>query len=390
MARVLSRDLTKGPLLKNIILFTIPIILTSLLQLAFNAADMIVVGRFCGSISVAAIGATGSLTSMIVNLFMGLSVGASVSVAQAIGARDDKAVSYAVHTATAVALICGIILTIIGLFLTVPLLRLMGTPEDVLPLSSLYIRIYFCGMVFTLVYNFTAAIHRASGDTKSPLKFLAIAGLINVTLNVFFVTVFHMNVAGVALATVISQGVSATLSVLSLARREDNTRLFFNHIRIHKEAFIKILKIGLPAGIQSSLFGVSNVLIQSSVNSFGSVFMSGNAAASNIDGFIYVVTNSFYHSALAFVGQNIGAKDFPRVRKTIKHCLLCVIVAGILFASTVYMLGEKLLSLYITDSPQAIAYGMIRLAWVGLPYCLCGMMEVSTGALRSIGPNPAI
>ncbi len=377
----------EGPLFCNIILYTIPIILTSLLQLLFNAADLVVVGRFCGSVSVAAVGATGSLTNLMVNFFIGLSVGAGVTVAHGLGSHEDTVVSNTVHTALPTALVSGVFLTFIGIAFSETFLRLMGTPDNVLPLSAIYMKIYFAGVTFTMVYNFCAAILRAAGDTKSPLIFLTLAGVVNVILNVVFVRAFHMNVAGVALATTISQGISAVLVVIALMRRTDACKLELKKMRFHKVQLAKILRIGLPAGIQSSLFAISNVMIQSSVNSFGDIFMSGNAAASNIEGFVYVSLNAFHQTAVNFIGQNAGAKQYKRVYKTLWICLGCVVAVGLTLGSLAYALGPTLLSIYITDSQEAIGYGMVRLAYICLPYFLCGLMDVSTGALRGLGAS---
>ena len=305
----LNNNMLTGPLLPNIILYTIPIILTSLLQLLFNAADLVIVGRFCGSISVAAVGATGSITNLLVNFFVGLSVGAGVTVAHGLGSREDSVVHNTVHTALPTALLSGVLLTVIGVSFSGTFLHWMGTPDTVLPLSSLYMKIYFAGITFTMVYNFCAAILRAAGDTKSPLVYLSFAGVINVVLNVIFVTAFHMNVAGVALATTISQAISAVLVVRALMTRTDACRLELKKMRFHPVQLSKMLRIGLPAGIQSSLFSISNVLIQSSINSFGDVLMSGNAAAGNIEGFIYASLNAFHQTAVNFMGQNAGARQ---------------------------------------------------------------------------------
>ena len=384
-----SKRMLQGPLLPSIISYTIPIILTSILQLLFNAADLVVVGRFCGSISVAAVGATGSITNLIINLFIGLSVGVGVAVAQGMGARMDSAVHRTIHTAIPAALICGAVLTVIGVSLAEPLLRMMGTPDDVLPLSALYMRFYFCGMTFTMLYNFSASILRAAGDTKSPLIFLTIAGVINVVLNVIFVTVLHMDVAGVALATSISHAISAFLVIRTLMRRTDACKLELRKLRIYKPELIRIIRIGLPAGIQSSLFSVSNVLIQSSINSFGGTFMSGNAAASNLESFVYMAMNAFYQTTVNFTGQNVGARQYRRVRRLIGLCLCCVTVVGTVLSVLLCVFSEQLLSIYITDSAEAISHGALRLMVVCLPYFLCGMMEVSTGALRGMGASMA-
>jgi len=382
-----SRTMLEGPLLPSIISYTIPIILTSILQLLFNAADLVVVGRFCGSISVAAVGATGSITNLMVNFFIGLSVGAGVTVAHAIGSREEEAIHNTVHTAMPMALLSGIVLTFIGVVFSEQFLHMMGTPDNVLPLSSVYMQIYFAGITFTMVYNFCAAILRAAGDTKSPLIYLTFAGIVNVALNLFFVMVLHMNVAGVALATTISQGISAVLVVWALMKRTDACRLDLKKMRFHKIQLTKMLRIGLPAGMQSSLFAISNVLIQSSVNSFGDVFMSGNAASGNIEGFVYVSLNAFHQTAVNFIGQNAGARQHKRVLKTLWICLASTVVVGLSLGSLIWSFGPQLLSIYITDSQEAIAYGMIRMTYIALPYFLCGLMDVSTGALRGLGAS---
>ena len=378
-------DMCNGPLFSGIIRHTVPIILTSILQLLFNAADLVVVGRFCGSISVAAVGATGSLSNLIVNLFIGLSVGCGVSVAQAIGARDDEATHRTIHTAIPAAIISGIVLTVIGVSLSETFLGWMGTPENVLELSSVYMKIYFCGMTFNMVYNFGASILRAAGDTKGPLIYLSSAGVINIVLNVIFVTQFNMNVAGVALATTISQGISAALVISALMKRTDACKFSFKKMHFYSHQLKRMLSIGIPAGIQGSLFSISNVIIQSSINSFGDVLMSGNAAAVNIEGFVYVLMNAFHQSALNFTGQNVGAMNYKRVKKILFICLGCVSVAGLVSGGLVYIFGEQLLSIYITDSPEAIAYGMTRLSLICLPYFLCGLMDTTTGAIRGMG-----
>ena len=385
--RMQSRSMFHGPLFSHIVVYTIPIILTSLLQLLFNAADLVVVGRFCGSISVAAVGATGALTNLIVNLFIGLSVGTGVVVAHGLGARADEDVHKTVHTAIPTALAGGIVLTVVGVSCAGLFLQWMGTPDNVLPLSTIYMRVYFSGMTFTLIYNYCASILRAVGDTRSPLIFLSLAGVINVVLNVFFVTVLHMNVAGVALATIISQAISASLVVRALMRRQDACRLELKKLRFYKEPLLKMIRIGLPAGIQGSVFSASNVIIQSSINSFGDILMSGNAAAANIDGFVYVIQNAFQQTTVNFVGQNTGARKYDRVKKTVMICLASVTVVGIVVGVGVYLLGPRLLSIYITDSAEAISWGMVRLLYVCVPYFICGLMEVAVGGLRGMGAS---
>ena len=380
-----QRSILQGPLLGSVITYTIPIILTSILQLLFNAADLVIVGRYCGSISVAAVGATSQITHLTVNLFIGLSIGCGVCMAHACGGRNEQAMHRTVHTALPLAVICGVIITIIGVVFAKTFLTWMGTPDEVLPLSTVYMRLYFCGMVFNMVYNFCASMLRAIGDTKRPLIFLTVAGVVNVVLNVFFVTVFQMNVAGVALATAISQGVSAVLVVTALMRRTDACKLQLKKIHIYKEQFTKIVGKGLPAGIQSSLFSISNVTIQSSINSFGDVVMSGSAASANIESFVYVSMNAFMQTALNFTGQNVGAGQYKRVSKIAAICLASVAVVGIVAGGTTYLLSPQLLAIYITDSPQAIAYGVERTGYIALMYFLLGMQEVTTGLLRGMG-----
>jgi putative MATE family efflux protein len=382
-----NNSILRGPLFWNVVKYTIPIILTSILQLLFNAADLVVVGRFCGSITVAAVGATGSVTNLIINLFVGLSVGAGVSVAHAYGGNDNEAVHRTVHTAIPTALVSGITLTLIGVIFSESFLRMMETPENVLGLSTVYMRIYFCGMTFSMIYNFGSSILRAVGDTKGPLIFLSTAGVINVILNIVFVTAFNMSVAGVSLATIISQGVSAVLVILALMKRTDSCRLILSKMRFYKIQFFKIIRIGLPAGIQGALFSISNVIIQSSINSFGDVFMSGNAAAGNIEGFVYVSINAFSQTAVNFVGQCTGAKKYKRAVRSIWLCLACVTVVGIIGGSLVNIFGKQLLSIYITDSAEAISAGLVRLLYISLPYFLCGLMDVTTGSLRGMGSS---
>ena len=378
-------NMTEGALLPNVIRYTVPIILTGLLQLLFNAADLVVVGQFCGSNSVGAVGATSSLINLIVNTFMGVSVGAGVSVAQAMGSGRAEEIRRNVHTAIPVAAIVGLGLTVVGLVLAPLLLGWMGTPSEYIHLSTLYVRVYFCGMVPQMVYNFGAAILRAAGDSRGPLLYLSLAGVVNVVLNVIFVTVFTMDVAGVALATSLSQTLAAVLVVRALARRTDDCRLERKHLRIYRGPLLRMLRIGVPAGIQSSLFSVSNVLIQSTINTFGPVVGSGHAAGGSIEGFAYIVMNAFQQTAMNFTGQNVGAMRYGRVRSILRTCLVSVSVVGITAGVLIRLLAEPLLGLYITDSPEAITYGIIRLTYICLPYFLCGIMEVISGTIRGMG-----
>ncbi len=380
-------DMLSGPLLPNIIRYTVPIILTGLLQLLFNAADLVVVGQFCGSHSVGAVGASSSLINLIVNLFIGLSVGAGVTVAQAIGSGHREQIGRTIHTAIPVAAISGVLLTVVGFLLAPRLLVWMSTPKEYIQLSTVYVQVYFCGMVPQMLYNFGAAILRAAGDTQSPLRYLTLAGVVNVGLNVLFVTLFDMNVAGVALATILSQVLAAVLVLRALARRTDACRLCWRQLGIHRKPLLQILRIGVPAGIQGSLFSVSNVLIQSTINSFGAVVASGFAAGGSIEGFAYVVMNSFYQTTMNFTGQNVGAGQYHRLRRVMRTGMLSVAVTGTIFGVLIWLLAKPLLALYITDSDQAITYGVIRLTVTCLPYFLCGLMEVASGVVRGMGAS---
>jgi len=382
-----AADMCEGPLISRIILYTIPIILTGILQLLFNAADLVVLGNCCGSIYVGAVGATGALINLMVNLFIGLSVGAGVTVAHGLGSGRNDDVSRTVHTAIPTAFICGAGLTVVGLFFSESFLRFMDTPEDVLPLSATYMKIYFCGTVASMIYNFGSAILRAAGDTKGPLYFLTAAGILNVALNLFFVIVLKMNIAGVALATAISQFLSAGLIIRALMIRDDVCRLELGKMRIYKRQLKRILQIGFPAGIQASLFSASNVIIQSSINSFGSVVMSGNAAAQNIEGFVYTSMNSYSQTALNFTGQNFGAGKLDRIRKIMWICLVSVFCTGAALGLIAFAFGRPLLGIYIKDSEKAVDYGMVRIAYIMLPYFLCGLMDVTTGLIRGLGSS---
>lgn len=382
-----AMNMCEGPLFGKIISYSIPIILTGILQLLFNAADLVVVGRFCGSLSVAAVGATGSISTLIINLFVGLSVGAGVVVAVNIGAKDDKATSDTIHTAIPAAFISGIFLTIVGVSCAKLFLTWMGTPDDVLPLSTTYMRIYFCGITSNMLYNYGAAILRAAGDTKRPLYFLTAAGILNVILNVFFVLAFDMDVAGVALATAISQTVSAVLVLIALARRTDACKLCLRMIKIQKGPLLRIISIGLPAGIQGTMFSISNVIIQASINSFGSVAISGSSAALNIESFVYVSMNAFHQAGMNFTGQNYGAKLYSRINRIKWICLGCVTATGLFLGTLWYLFARPLLSIYITDSPEAIEYGVVRMTFVCLPFFLNGLHDVMTGIIRGMGSS---
>ena len=379
-----TMDMTQGRLLTQVLVFALPIMLSGILQLLFNAADTIVVGRFAGNEALAAVGSVGSLNNMIISLFIGLSVGANVLVARYTGSRNDRAVSDTVHTSVLLSLAGGVLLMIIGVLLARPLLTLMGSPEDVIDLAVLYVRIIFLGMPVQMLYNFCAAILRAVGDTQRPLYYLTIAGVVNVLLNLVFVIVLHLSVAGVALATIISQAISALLVTRALMNMEGPTRLFLNRLRIHPGKLREIIRIGLPAGIQSSVFSLSNVVIQSSVNSFGSVVIAGNAASSNVGNFVYQAMNTFQQAITCFAGQNIGARKPRRIVSAMKVCMFWAVSFGLVLGLLSCVFGTQLLSLFSAD-PAVIAAGMERQIIVCAPYFLCGMMDVMTGALRGIG-----
>lgn len=379
-----TMDMTQGRLLTQVLVFALPIMLSGILQLLFNAADTIVVGRFAGNEALAAVGSVGSLNNMIISLFIGLSVGANVLVARYTGSRNDRAVSDTVHTSVLLSLVGGVLLMIIGVALARPLLELMGSPEDVIGLAVLYVRIIFLGMPVQMLYNFCAAILRAVGDTQRPLYYLTIAGVVNVLLNLVFVIALHLSVAGVALATIISQAISALLVTRALLSMEGPTRLFLNRLRIHPGKLREIIRIGLPAGIQSSVFSLSNVVIQSSVNSFGSVVIAGNAASSNVGNFVYQAMNTFQQAITCFAGQNIGARKPRRIVSAMKVCMFWAVSFGLALGLLSCVFGTQLLSLFSAD-PAVIAAGMERQVIVCAPYFLCGMMDVMTGALRGIG-----
>ena len=325
-----SADLTSGPMLQKIILFSIPLAASSILQLLFNAADVVVVGRFAGSTALAAVGSNGSLINLLVNLFVGLSLGANVVAARCFGAKDEHGIQDTVHTAVTLGLTSGVLLAVVGFFAARSLLELMSCPEDVIDLSSLYLKIYFIGMPMNMLYNFSSALLRAVGDTKRPLYCLAAAGIINVVLNLVFVIGFSMSVAGVALATIISETVSACLVTAMLVREKGALHLDLHKLGFHAGALKQILLIGLPAGLQSTVFSLSNVVIQSAINSFGSTVVAGSSASSNLEGFVYTAMNAFAQAAVTFTSQNMGARKYHNLDRVMRNCLLCAVVTGIL------------------------------------------------------------
>ena len=377
-------DMCNGPILKKMLLFAIPLMLSSILQLLFNAADIVVVGRFAGDDSLAAVGSTSSLINLLTNLFIGLSVGANVLVARYFGAKKEEELKETVHTAMTLSIIGGVVLTVIGIVGAPIILEWMQTPSEVLSLAVIYLRVYFVGMTATMVYNFGSSILRAVGDTKRPLYFLSIAGAVNVVLNLLFVIVFHWGVFGVGLATTISQVISALLVLRCMMKEQGGIQLNLKDLCVNKGKLLQIMQIGLPAGFQGMLFSLSNVVIQSSVNSFGKTIVAGNSAAANIEGFVYVGMNAFYQAAISFMGQNVGAGKYNRVNKILYSAETCVIAIGFALSMLVLLFCEPLLSLY-TDSPEVVQAGTVRLGIICTTYFLCGMMDVMVGALRGLG-----
>ena len=378
-------DMTEGPLLPKILAFSGPLILTGILQLLYNAADVIVVGNYAEShTALAAVSSTGSLINLLVNVFMGLSVGASVVIARCYGARDTIRMRKAEHTAITMALFMGIAVGLFGFFMARPLLEMMGSPDDVIDGATLYVKIYFIGMPANMLYNFGAATLRAVGDTKRPMIYLTIAGLINVLLNLLLVIVFRMDVAGVAIATVASQVISMALVIICLLRTRGVIQLNIQECRIDRKSALEIIRIGLPAGLQGSLFSISNVLIQSAVNSFESVVMAGNGVAMNIEGFVYTAMNAQHQADMTFASQNYGAGKTDRVRKVLWCCLGTVTVIGIGMGLLIRAFGPQLIGLYNSE-PDVILAGLKRMDIILPTYFLCGLMDVMVGQLRGIG-----
>ncbi len=377
-------DMCSGSILKKMLLFSLPLMCSGILQLLFNAADIIVVGNYAGDNSLAAVGATSSLINLLTNVFIGLSVGANVLTARFYGANQQKELKETVHTSIMLSLVSGVLLAVIGFVGAPMIMSKMNMPTRVYELATLYLRIYFLGMPAAMVYNFGSAVLRAVGDTRRPLYYLAFAGVINVGLNLVFIICFDMDVAGVALATVISQFISAFLVLRCLIKEEGGIRLELKELHIKADKFWKIVQIGLPAGFQGTLFSLSNVFIQSSVNLFGETVIAGNSSASSVEGFVYVAMNSMYQAAISFTSQNIGAMKFERVNKILFTAQGLVITTGVIMGNLVVLFGEPLLSLY-TDSPAVIEAGMVRLTYICSIYALCGMMDVMVGSLRGMG-----
>lgn len=374
----------EGAILPKMLLFAIPLMASSVLQLLFNAADIIVVGKFAGDNALAAVGSNGALINLLVNFFVGLSVGVNVLVARYYASNQEENLKETVHTAMLLSVLSGVLLTFVGCLGAKQILVWMKSPDEVIELAAVYLRIYFLGMTAMMVYNFGAAILRAVGDTRRPLVFLIIAGVINVGLNLIFVIVFGLGVVGVALATVISQCVSACMVIVCLIRETGVIHLDIQSLRIYPEKFGKILQIGLPASFQGMLFSLSNVIIQSSINSFGATVVAGSSAGANIEGFVYVAMNAFHQAAISFVSQNYGAGKKERIIKILICAQISVVIVGIVLGNLAVYFGHPLLGLYTTKEAVKQA-GMRRIRVICGTYALCGMMDVMVGALRGLG-----
>ena len=373
-----------GTIMDKLISFSIPLMLSGILQLMFNAVDIVVVGRFSGSQALAAVGSTTALINVFTNLFIGISLGANVLAARYYAAGKTKEMSETVHTAIALALVSGVAMAVIGVVFARGALEIMGTPDDVIAKSTLYMQIYFCGMPFFMMYNYGAAILRAVGDTKRPLIFLIVSGVINAVLNLFLVIVFHLDVAGVGIATVISQLVSCILVLRCLQHTESSYQLHLAKLRIRSVYLKQIFEVGVPAGIQSTVINISNAMLQSSVNSFGSIAMAGYTASNNIFGFLYVSVNSFTQACMSFTSQNYGVKKLKRMDRVLIDCMILSVVVTLILGSSVYVFGPELLHIY-SDQADVIQYGMEIFSYTTVTYFLCGLMDLFPGALRGMG-----
>ena len=377
-------DMCNGTIMDKLISFSVPLILSGILQLLFNAVDIIVVGRFSGSQALAAVGSTTALINIFTNLFIGISLGANVLAARFYAAQKDKEMSETVHTAIMLALISGVVMLFVGIFFARGALELMGTPDDVIGQSTLYMRIYFAGMPFFMLYNYGAAILRAVGDTKRPLLFLIVSGVVNACLNLFLVIAFHLGVAGVAIATVTAQGISCVLVLRCLQRSQASYQLRFRDLKIRGCYVQQIFQVGLPAGIQSTVINFSNALLQSSVNSFGSIAMAGYTAANNLFGFLYVSTNSITQACMSFTSQNYGVGKWKRMDRVLFNCIILSVAVMLTLGGGMYFFGPEVLKIYTTN-PRVISCGMEVLTYTTLTYFLCGIMDLLPGALRGMG-----
>lgn len=374
-----------GPVLPNMIKYALPIMFANVLQLFYNSADMFVVGNFCeDKNALGSVGCTGALINMILGIFIGLGAGIAVTLAQSLGAGNKDRAEKIVHTSFCVAIILGIFVTLLGNLIAVPILHAMNTPVEFLDGASKYVRIYFCGSIANIMYNFFAGILRSRGDTVRPLLFSMVGGIANIILNLIFVIVFGMGVEGVAIATIAAQFISAFLVIMHVRKLDDECRLDFKKLRIDFSVLKQLVKVGLPAGIQGSLFSVSNMLLQTGYNSLGPVVVNANVAAMNVDGYIYNILNSFYHTGLTFCSQNFGAKKFDRVKKVVFSGMGAVTVLGLCLGIFVCTFSNTLVGIFNSD-PEVLSYAQYRLMIIGLPYFLCGLMDIGSGFLRSIG-----
>jgi len=382
-----NNDFTEGPILGKLIKFALPLMATGLLQTLYNASDMIVVGRFSesGANCMGAVGACSALIALIVNLFIGIATGAGVLSAQAVGAKKYENVRKIINSSVIASLCCGVVLAIFGFFAARPLLTLMGTPADVMKEAVPYMKAYFVGVPAALLYNFLAAVLRSSGDSKRPLIILAISGICNVILNLVMVLAFGMGAVGVGIATTVAQYISATMIFVYMCRADIECKIDVRNMKICPKTLLMIIKIGLPAGIQSMLFSISNVLMQSTINTYGATVVNGNAAAANVEGFVYICMNAMYHSTLTFVGQNVGAGKYDRIKKIVIQNACMVTVAGIVLGGACCLFGDRLLMIYAPNSAAVRAAGMTRMYMICGAYFLCGLMEVGCGAVRGMG-----
>lgn len=377
-------DMCNGTLMDKLISFSLPLMLSGILQLLFNAVDIIVVGRFTGRQALAAVGSTTALINIFTNLFIGISLGANVLAARFYASGKEKEMSETVHTSITLALISGLVMALAGVLLARFALNLMGTPNDVIDQSVLYMRIYFLGMPFFMLYNYGAAILRAVGDTKRPLFFLVISGMTNAVLNLVLVIVFHMGVAGVAIGTIVSQLISSILVLRCLYTSNTSYRLYFSKLGIKTQYLKQIFQVGIPAGIQSTVINLSNALLQSSVNSFGSVAMAGYTAANNIFGFLYMSVNAVTQSCMSFTSQNYGVKKLKRMDRVLLDCMILSVGVTLTLGCGAYFFGPELLKIYTSDA-DVIRCGVEVLAFTTVPYFCCGIMDLLPGALRGMG-----
>ncbi len=387
----LEVDMTEGKVLSKILAFALPVLISNVLQCLYNAADIVVVGRFSSDLALAAVGATASVINLCLNLFIGMASGVIITVANAVGARDRERTQRLVHTTVTLALIFGAFVSVLGILFSRPLLELMDTPTHFIDMSVAYMRIYLGGAIFSLTYNFGAGILRASGDSRRPLYYLTVAGITNVILNMFFVIVFDMAAAGVALATIIAQAISATLVVIRLFRHDGDCRLSLRKIRLYRKETFDILRMGLPGSVQSLVFSLSNTMIQSSVNSLDNaldvkgMLVAGNSAAVNVESFIYNAMNAMYTTAVTAVGQNVGAGKYKRIAPVMWNCVATVVVVGLAIGAASAVFADPLLSVYLPSSPEAVAFGASRLYLIGFTYFLCGIMDTLVGCQRGMG-----